>query len=172
MITERLAEFAADLRDEAVPAVAIGRAGDALVDTLGVALAGSRHRVAELARTIVPETGEREASVWGGGGTRIRADDAAFLNAIHTHALDFDDSSPALRGHPSCTLMPVAVAVGEATGANGRSVLAAYAIGLRSEERRVGEEWVSTCRSRWSPDHEKKNKTQEAQLRRGLATVK
>src|SRR3546814_19939430 len=22
----------------------------------------------------------------------------------------------------------------------------------RSEERRVGQEWVSTCRSRWSPD--------------------
>src|SRR3546814_12315510 len=25
--------------------------------------------------------------------------------------------------------------------------------GRRSEERRVGKEWVSTCRSRWSPDH-------------------
>src|SRR3546814_11234696 len=24
---------------------------------------------------------------------------------------------------------------------------------LRSEERRVGKEWVSTCRSRWSPYH-------------------
>src|SRR3546814_13245430 len=23
----------------------------------------------------------------------------------------------------------------------------------RSEERRVGKGWVSTCRSRWSPDH-------------------
>src|SRR3546814_15035071 len=23
----------------------------------------------------------------------------------------------------------------------------------RSEERRVGKEWVSTCRSRWSPDN-------------------
>src|SRR3546814_17318593 len=26
-------------------------------------------------------------------------------------------------------------------------------IEARSEERRVGQEWVSTCRSRWSPDH-------------------
>src|SRR3546814_11822026 len=24
---------------------------------------------------------------------------------------------------------------------------------MRSEERRVGKEWVSTCRSRWSPYH-------------------
>src|SRR3546814_16291060 len=28
----------------------------------------------------------------------------------------------------------------------------------RSEERRVGKECVSTCRSRWSPYHYKKNK--------------
>src|SRR3546814_661437 len=30
--------------------------------------------------------------------------------------------------------------------------------GIRSEERRVGKECVSTCRSRWSPDHSKKKK--------------
>src|SRR3546814_17122270 len=30
--------------------------------------------------------------------------------------------------------------------------------GLRSEERPVGKECVSTCRSRWSPYHSKKNK--------------
>src|SRR3546814_20343677 len=31
---------------------------------------------------------------------------------------------------------------------------------VRSEERRVGKECVSTCRSRWSPDHSTKNKEQ------------
>src|SRR3546814_17767284 len=31
---------------------------------------------------------------------------------------------------------------------------------LRSEERRVGQECVSTCRSRWSPQHETKKKPQ------------
>src|SRR3546814_17631131 len=30
----------------------------------------------------------------------------------------------------------------------------------RSEERRVGKECVSTCRSRWSPAHSKKKKVQ------------
>src|SRR3546814_14393004 len=29
---------------------------------------------------------------------------------------------------------------------------------MRSEERRVGKECVSTCRTRWSPYHEHKNK--------------
>src|SRR3546814_12794000 len=33
----------------------------------------------------------------------------------------------------------------------------------RSEERRVGEEWVSTCRSRWQPSHSKKKQTKNSQ---------
>src|SRR3546814_13152326 len=39
--------------------------------------------------------------------------------------------------------------------------------GERSEERRVGKECVSTCRSRWSPHHKKKNikKQRNRQLR-------
>src|SRR3546814_19357187 len=32
---------------------------------------------------------------------------------------------------------------------------------FRSEERRGGEEGVSTCRSRWSPYHKKKKKTKQ-----------
>src|SRR3546814_14476924 len=32
-----------------------------------------------------------------------------------------------------------------------------FAVKSRSEERRVGIECVSTCRTRWSPDNEKKN---------------
>src|SRR3546814_17379294 len=36
-----------------------------------------------------------------------------------------------------------------------------YADGTRSEERRVGKERVSTCRSRWSPYHYKKNRDNE-----------
>src|SRR3546814_11863863 len=39
----------------------------------------------------------------------------------------------------------------------------------RSEERRVGNECVSTCRSRWAPDHKKKN---ERKLHQYLACKK
>src|SRR3546814_5639826 len=43
-------------------------------------------------------------------------------------------------------------------GGNGGTSIGASASaggggGLRSEERRVGKECVSTCRSRWSPSH-------------------
>src|SRR3546814_14745826 len=46
---------------------------------------------------------------------------------------------------------------------SGQIGRAAYSVGNfvnpRSEERRVGQECVSTCRSRWSPYHYKKNNT-------------
>src|SRR3546814_12668396 len=38
-------------------------------------------------------------------------------------------------------------------------VVPPYAAAIRSEERRVGNECVSTCRSRWSPTHTKKQQT-------------
>src|SRR3546814_888550 len=40
--------------------------------------------------------------------------------------------------------------------ARGEKVFAANCV-ARSEERRVGKECVSTCRSRWSPYHQKNN---------------
>src|SRR3546814_13369907 len=42
---------------------------------------------------------------------------------------------------------------------SGRSDHGCGGFRLRSEERRVGKECVSTCRSRWSPYHYKKNET-------------
>src|SRR3546814_12916342 len=41
--------------------------------------------------------------------------------------------------------------------------LDAHGVADRSEERRVGKECVSTCRSRWSPYHSKKKKTTTTQ---------
>src|SRR3546814_16963764 len=36
-----------------------------------------------------------------------------------------------------------------------------HGVAFRSEERRVGQECVSTCRSRWSPYHYKKKKNKK-----------
>src|SRR3546814_20121237 len=42
---------------------------------------------------------------------------------------------------------------------------------VRSEERRVGKECVSTCRSRWSPYHYKKHKEQSRLAQQALHYV-
>src|SRR3546814_18129183 len=48
---------------------------------------------------------------------------------------------------------------------NGRPLSPDPPLPGRSEERRVGKECVSTCRSRWSPYHYKKNKNSTTQQR-------
>src|SRR3546814_12703160 len=55
--------------------------------------------------------------------------------------------------------VPIFGTVKDAKAQTGATVSVIYvppagaAAAIRSEERRVGKECVSTCRSRWSPDH-------------------
>jgi len=129
-LTEQLARFAAETRIEDIPAVIMLGSRDALMDTLGAAMAGTREEVCGIAERFVRETGARpEVSVWG-KNIATSPLEAAFANGISAHALDFDDSIPTLRGHPSATMLAAALAVGEATHASGAAVLASHAIGL------------------------------------------
>src|SRR3546814_15809946 len=50
----------------------------------------------------------------------------------------------------ACVQMPSLASVQKIEDAIGLPVVSAA---IRSEERRVGKEWVSTCRSRWSQYH-------------------
>src|SRR3546814_8546730 len=87
-----------------------------------------------------------------------------------THSHAFDEGNPlAERNTRRAMFLTAAMMVIEIAGGwyyNSMAVLAdgwhmsshALALGLavfayRSEERRVGKECVSTCRSRWSPYH-------------------
>src|SRR3546814_14202202 len=54
--------------------------------------------------------------------------------------------------------------VDEAHRASRSRLVSAPIHGLRSEERRVGQECVSTCRSRWSPDPDKINSADTSRL--------
>jgi 2-methylcitrate dehydratase PrpD len=130
MITRKLAEFVTRTSTADIGKDVLVRASDALMDTMACALAGTLEPVGEIAVRWVAETGARpQATVWG-QSLRTSPAEAAFANGICSHALDFDDSLPTLRGHPSATIAPAAIAVGEAVGASGAQVLAAYALGL------------------------------------------
>lgn len=130
MLTQRLAEFIINTPTAAVPADVLDASRDALIDTIGCALAGSVDEVSAIALRYVRDLGARkEATIWGSTVSTTMAE-AAFVNGVLGHALDFDDVQANVHGHPSTTLIPAVIAVGEAVGASGNDVLAAYAIGL------------------------------------------
>lgn len=130
MITETLARFVIDTRASDMPEAAFTGARNALIDTLGVAIAGTLEPVADIALRWVGDLGARPQATFWGHELATSPAEAAFANGICSHALDFDDSHPSLRGHPSATLVPAALAVGEVAGASGKDVLAAYALGV------------------------------------------
>lgn len=130
MLTQHLAEFIVNTQASHIPANVMEASRDALIDTVGCALAGSLDEVAEISLRYVSELGSRhEAGIWGTHVATTMAE-AAFVNGIFGHALDFDDVHASVHGHPSTTMIPAALAVGEAVGVSGSDVLAAYAVGL------------------------------------------
>lgn len=134
MLTERLAAFVAEQSAGDIPDEAYDAARDAVIDTLGVALAGSTEPVADIAASWINENSSNSnaqsgATVWGRTLASPSAD-AAFANGISAHVLDFDDSLPSGRGHISACLVPTVLTLGDVLGTSGQDVLAAYVIGL------------------------------------------
>lgn len=133
--TRELAAFALRLRLDDVPARARAVARAAIQDTLACAVAGRDERAARELRAFAIEQGtSARATLWG-TGERVAPGLAALVNGVAAHALDFDDVSWAMNGHPSVPLLPAAFAMAEATGASGADLVRAYVAGLEVEAR-------------------------------------
>ena len=66
---------------------------------------------------------------------RVAALDAALINGTASHALDFDDCSDTLGGHPSAPILPALFALAETRTVDGRAFIAAYVAGWETETR-------------------------------------
>jgi 2-methylcitrate dehydratase PrpD len=127
-LTVRLARFVVETRE--IPFEVLQALNDALIDTFAAGFAGAREPCTSIAlRTAVPCDGVRRATVWGHVDV-VAPQDAAFVNGVAAHALDFDDTLASMRGHSSVTTVPVAMALGESRHASGIDVLTALALGL------------------------------------------
>ena len=128
--TDALVEFAVKTTLADLPREVRDWGARALVDTIGVAMAGRKAAGVAEARAMVEEWGGKpEATLWG-THCRVPSPHAAFVNAAAARALDFDDVFDAIPLHPSAYLVPAALAAGEATGgAPGGDLVAALAVG-------------------------------------------
>ena len=89
--TARLADFAAGLTFEDLPAPVVHRAKRIVLDTLACALAARPYEAARvLERTMRSFGGEPQASI-AGSPSRTSAPAAAFVNAEFANLLDLDD---------------------------------------------------------------------------------
>ncbi len=133
--TARLADFALALRIEAIPGAVRATARAAILDALACAIAGRHEPVSARVRAwALAQRAHGVASLWG-TGERTSAGLAALVNGAAAHALDFDDVSWAMNGHPTVPLLPAVFAAAEVTGASGADLLRAYVAGFEVESR-------------------------------------
>ncbi len=126
----RFGEFAAGC---VVPAAARRAARDALLDTVGVALAGSVEPAARMVRDLAAEEGGAPRCGILGAGGRTGAGWAALANGAAAHALDFDDMCFVSMAHPSAPLVAAGLAAAELADAGGAALLDAYCVGFEVE---------------------------------------
>ncbi len=120
--------------DATPPAAARAAAARALLDTIGVTLAGAAEPAARSVQRIVAQDGNGPCRVLGTALLTSPAN-AALANGTAAHALDYDDMCFVSLAHPSAPLVAAALAAGELAGASGRALLDAYVIGFELEGR-------------------------------------
>jgi len=133
-IAETLADFTARTRLADVPAAVRRQAAHLLLDATGIAYAASTF---DFARTTLDGLGAFE----GGDCPVIACDrrlalrDAAMMNGVLVHGLDFDDTHLEGVVHASASCWPTALAIGWRLGCSGADVLLAYLLGMETAAR-------------------------------------
>ncbi|MCC7425906.1 MAG: MmgE/PrpD family protein [Alphaproteobacteria bacterium] len=129
-LARRLAEKVCAFKPSDLTPLAIERARTAIIDTLGVTLAGVEE---ECVRVLLRTPGVATApgrSLIVGTTRRSSALEAALVNGTASHALDYDDFSSDLGGHQSVPVTAPLFALAEERGLSGERLLAAYVIGV------------------------------------------
>jgi 2-methylcitrate dehydratase PrpD len=121
----RLARFVVALEPKDLPAPVVEKARLLTLDTLGCSLAAIRYDFGRAARATAERLGGNPESLVVGGAVRVAAANAVLANATLAHGLDFDDTREDAIVHTGSVAVTTSLAVGEATGATGRAVLAA-----------------------------------------------
>ena len=132
-LIEQIAEKIIAIRTADLPRDVIDWSKAAILDTVGVTLAGA----GEDCTRIVVETlgGAAGPSLIFGSDRRTTPLDAALINGTAAHALDFDDVSNSLGGHPSAPILPALFALAETQDCTGADFIAAYVAGFETETR-------------------------------------
>ena len=129
-VVQQLAGLAERIRTEGLPTELREDVARRVLDMLGNSLGAHDQPAARSVATLVTSWGGTPEATAIGTGQRLPAPAAALLNGTLAHALDFDDTHLPSVLHPSASVVPAALAVGEATGATGAQVLDAVGVGV------------------------------------------
>jgi 2-methylcitrate dehydratase PrpD len=118
----------------ALDGATVDAARTAIIDTVAVTLLGAGEDCVAILRTTLGERIDGPSRIFG-STARASVLDAALVNGVASHALDFDDFTQDFGGHPSVPVVPGLYALAESRDASGLDFLAAYVAGVETETR-------------------------------------
>jgi 2-methylcitrate dehydratase PrpD len=129
--TVRLAEYAASLRYEEIPAQVVDRAKDCIIDTVAACICGSGLPWSRIVIDYAERTGPNgRCHILGRSGSAVQAPGAALANGALAHAFELDSlTRPGAGAHPGATVLPPALAIAQERSADGRALIAAFVAG-------------------------------------------
>jgi len=135
-VTKDLCAFLATFRYEDLPLAAVHEAKRGLLDWIGCALAGSRHKTIDMLLAVLRNVGSQPHATVLGRALKLGLLEAPIANGQMGHVLDFDDTH--MGGvvlHASSPILSALFALSDRGGIDGKRLICAYVAGFEAGVR-------------------------------------
>jgi len=141
-VMAKLSTYMSEARDRDLPEEVVEKAKQHILDTFAAMVSGSELPPGREAIRFARAYGGDKVATVVASDVRCGPIEAVIANAELAHADETDDYDPRGGGHPGCSIVPAALALGEQFGISGthflRAVMLGYDVGLRVSNT-VGE---------------------------------
>jgi len=135
LISRTLAQFAHDLSFDAIPQEVRERAKHLMLDATGIAYASGSYDFAHKTLTAIAGLGGDGRVPVIGLPQRLSPRDAALVNGVLAHGLDFDDTHTGGIIHSTASVWPTVMSTAFMRGTSGADLLVAYIAGVEAATR-------------------------------------
>lgn len=129
-ITEKFADFIADIKYEDLPADIVSLTKERILDSIGAILAGAGNwAYREPFLTACREMGTGDCAAFTTGDEKFPAARAAMIDATFGHAVELDDGHKFAGAHAGTVVVPVAFTIAKQKGLSGKDIIPAVVAG-------------------------------------------
>jgi len=134
-VAHQIAQYVAGFRYEDIPEATRERAKLLVLDAVGIAFASTQYDFAHRILSGLGAVTEGDGSSLIGLARKLGLRDAVIMNGALVHGLDYDDTHIRAIIHATASAFPCALGVAESIGADGRTLVAAYVLGVETAIR-------------------------------------
>ncbi len=134
-VTAELARRAAAMAWRDLPDDLIERTKQCLLDWFAVTVPGAQEELTDILITEAIEDGATGPASLVGRREKVLPSIAALINGSASHALDYDDVNFSMHGHPTVTVVPALLALGEQKKVSGRLFVESFVAGYETAAR-------------------------------------